>query len=134
MGIDLYLLDTDTVSFAIRGVGSVGDRLREAEPSQIAVSVITEAELWFGVRKLASKRLERAVVAFLSAVSVLELDRLAARSYGTLRALLEGRGTPIGIADTMIAAHALAAKRVLVTSNRRHFVRVPGLRTEDWRS
>lgn len=98
----MYLLDTDTVSFAIRGVGDVGTRLRAEEPSQIAVSVITEAELWFGVRKLGSKRLERAVVAFF--------------------------------ADTMIAAHALTTKRVLVTSNRRHFVRVPGLRTADWRS
>ena len=129
-----YLLDTDTVSFAIRGVGAVGDRLREAEPTDIAVSVVTEAELWFGVRKLGSRKLEAAVTAFLDAIVVLDLDRSAARTYGTLRALLEDRGAPIGIADTMIAAHALSAKRVLVTSNRRHFQRVPGLKTEDWRA
>ncbi|MEO8841974.1 MAG: type II toxin-antitoxin system VapC family toxin [Kofleriaceae bacterium] len=129
-----YLLDTDTVSFAIRGVGAVGDRLRQAEPTDIAVSVVTEAELWFGVRKLGSRKLEVAVTAFLDAIVVLDLDRSAARAYGTLRALLEDRGTPIGIADTMIAAHALSAKRVLVTSNRRHFQRVPGLKTEDWRT
>jgi tRNA(fMet)-specific endonuclease VapC len=128
-----YLLDTDTVSFAIRGVGAVGDRLRGSDPTTIAVSVVTEAELWFGVRKAGSRRLEHAVVGFLGAVEVLDLDRPAARSYGTLRMLLEQRGTPIGIADTMIAAHAFATRRVLVTSNRRHFQRVPGLKTEDWR-
>lgn len=127
-----YLLDTDTVSFALRGVGGVNDRLREADPTEIAVSVITEAELWFGVRKLGARRLERAVTAFLNAVAVLELDRGAARAYGTLRALLETRGTPIGIADTMIAAHALSAGCVLVSNNGRHFRRVPGLKVEGW--
>lgn len=127
-----YLLDTNTVSFAIRGVGSVGDRLRETEPADIAVSSITEAELWFGVRKVGSKKLERAVVGFLDAVTILAFDRSAARSYGTLRALLETRGTPIGIADTMIAAQALAAGCVMVTNNLRHFRRVPGLTMEDW--
>lgn len=127
-----YLLDTNTVSFAIRGVGSIGDRLRGAEPADISVSAVTEAELWFGVRKSGSKKLERAVIDFLDAVTILAFDRPAARRYGTLRALLENRGTPIGIADTMIAAQALAAGYVMVTNNLRHFRRVPGLTTEDW--
>ena len=127
-----YLLDTNTVSFAIRGVGAVGDRLREATAAEIAVTAVTEAELWFGVRKSGSRRLERAVSGFLDAVPILVFDRPAARSYGTLRALLEARGTPIGIADTMIAALALATGSILVTNNRRHFRRVPGLKTEDW--
>jgi len=127
-----YLLDTNTVSFALRGVGSVGDRLRESDPTKIAVTAVTEAELWFGVRKLGSRKLERAVVGFMDAVLVLPFDRIAARSYGALRALLETRGTPIGIADTMIAAQALVAGCIMVTNNRRHFRRVPGLKTEDW--
>ena len=127
-----YLLDTNTVSFAIRGVGSVGNRLRDSDPAEIAVSAVTEAELWFGARKTGSRKLERAVVAFLDAVTVIAFDRAAARSYGTLRALLESRGTPIGIADTMIAAHALASASIMVTNNRRHFRRVPGLKSEDW--
>lgn len=127
-----FLLDTDTVSFAIRGIGDVGERLREADPSEISVSAITEAELWFGVRKRGSKRLQQAVTGFLDAVAVLDFTREAAKAYGTLRALLERRGTPIGLADTMIAAHALVTGHVLVTKNEKHFSRVPGLSTEDW--
>jgi tRNA(fMet)-specific endonuclease VapC len=128
-----YLLDTNTVSFAIRGIGAVGDHLRASDPSDIAVSAFTEAELWFGVRKSGSKRLATAVTAFLDAVDVLPLDRTAARAYGTLRHLLDSRGTPIGIADTMIAAQALArAECVLVTNNARHFRRIPRLRLDDW--
>jgi tRNA(fMet)-specific endonuclease VapC len=34
--------------------------------------------------------------------------------------------------DTMIAGHAIAVGAVLVTSNERHFVRIPGLRIENW--
>ena len=45
-----YMLGTDTVSFALRGQGRVGERLVEHAPSQICVSAITTAELRFGLR------------------------------------------------------------------------------------
>lgn len=127
-----YLLDTNTVSFAIRGVGRVGERILRLRPDEIAVSAVTEAELWFGVDKVGSKRLERAVNGFLSGLPVLDLDRGAARTYGTLRARLERRGAPIGVADTLIAAHAISRGLTLVTNNTRHFKRIPGLAVEDW--
>jgi tRNA(fMet)-specific endonuclease VapC len=127
-----YLLDTNTVSFAIRGVGRVGARLRQADPEDVALSVVTEAELWFGVEKRASDRLRRSVEAFLSGVTILEYSRPAAREFGRVRALLEKRGRPIGIADAMIAAHALSQGMTLVTNNMKHFRHVRGLRSEDW--
>jgi tRNA(fMet)-specific endonuclease VapC len=127
-----YLLDTNTISFAIRGVGRVGTRLQEANPEDVALSVVTEAELWFGVEKRGSARLRQSVEGFLSGVTILEYDRAAAREYGRVRALLEKRGRPIGIADTMIAAHALSQGMTLVTNNGKHFRRVRGLKSEDW--
>jgi len=45
---------------------------------------------------------------------------------------LAGQGTPIGEFDTLIAAHALAVRVTLVTSNTKHFERVAGLKTENW--
>ena len=127
-----YLLDTNTVSFAIRGLGNVGGRLQEADPSEVVISAVTEAELWFGVEKRRSEKLRRSVEAFLSGVSVLDYDRAAAREYGRVRALLEQRGEPIGIADTMIAAHALSRSLTLVTNNGKHFRRVRDLSLDDW--
>jgi tRNA(fMet)-specific endonuclease VapC len=127
-----YLLDTDTVSFAIRGMGRVKENILARVPGEIAISVLTEAELWFGVKKLASRRLERSVEDFLSGVEVLAFDRSAARDFGDLQAFLGARGRTIGIVDALLAAHARSHALSLVTHNRRHFDRVPRLAVEDW--
>lgn len=63
---------------------------------------------------------------------VLPFDQEAAEEYGQLRSYLEVRGTPIGEADTQIAAIALANDLTVVTANVRHFERVPGLVVENW--
>lgn len=102
------------------------------KPSQIAISAITLGELRFGAEKRKSKRLYSLIDVFCATVDVLDYDAEAASHYGKLCALLQRRGTPIGIADTMIAAHAQTLGRVLVTNNGRHFVRVPGLKLENW--
>ena len=127
-----YLLDTDTTSFAIRGVGRVKENVLARRPGEIAISVLTEAELWFGVKKLASRKLERSVEGFLSGVAVLAFDRAAGRDFGGLQAFLIARGRPIGVVDAMLAAHARSLALCFVTHNRRHFDHVPRLVVEDW--
>ncbi len=50
-----YLLDTNTASYAIKGkVASVRTRLLRTPMAEIGISVITEAELRFGVARLPS--------------------------------------------------------------------------------
>jgi len=127
-----YLLDTDTASFAIRGVGRVKDSILSHTPAEVAISALTEAELWFGVKKLGSRRLQRSVEAFLGGMQVLPFDRVAARDFGDVQALLAARGRPIGAVDAMLAAHARSRVLTFVTHNRRHFDRVPRLKVEDW--
>jgi len=51
-------------------------------------------------------------------VDSLPWDSNAARRYADLRAALEIGGAPMGNLDMMIAAHALAAEAILVTSDR----------------
>ncbi len=58
--------------------------------------------------------------------------RLAAETYGRLRAGLERAGTPLSEPDLRSAAIALSRDRAAVTSNVRHFARVPGLQVENW--
>jgi tRNA(fMet)-specific endonuclease VapC len=127
-----YLLDTDTVSFALRGAGSVAVTILSKRPSQIAISSLTLGELRFGAEKRKSRKLHKLVDVFSETVEVLPFDAVAANHFGKLCALLERRRTPIGMIDTMIAGHAQALDRVLVTNNGKHFTRVPGLKLENW--
>ncbi len=129
----IYLLDTNTASFVIKGnIPRVRERLIKVPMGQVAISVVTEAELLFGVvRRTGATRLRIAVQEFLLRVEILPWDSDAARIYADLRAALERQGLPMGNLDMMIAAHALAAGAVLVSSDRA-FRRVKQLKIEDW--
>ena len=127
-----YLLDTDTVSFALRGQGRVAARLLEHRPSELCISAITLAELRYGADARRSRRLHRLISTFVEAIEVVAFDQAAAGRFGVVAAVLARRGQPIGTFDTLIAAHALSLRLTFVTNNTRHFTRVPGLAIENW--
>jgi tRNA(fMet)-specific endonuclease VapC len=127
-----FMLDTDTVSFAMRGAGNVGARILAHPPSTLCISSLTLAELEYGVARRASRRLRRIVDDFVAAMNVADFGGSAAAAYGHVAADLERRGARIGGFDALIAGHAIAAGLTLVTRNARHFGRVRGLKTEDW--
>ena len=127
-----YMLDTDSVSFALRGEGRVGERILTERPSTLCVSSITLAELRYGADKRRSRKLHRIIETFVGSLSVEAFDAAAADRFGIVAVGLDRRGTPIGGFDALIAAHALALGITLVTNNIKHFARVEGLRTESW--
>jgi tRNA(fMet)-specific endonuclease VapC len=127
-----FMLDTDTVSWALRGQGGVAERLLAHRPSQLCVSSITLAELRFGADAKASRALHRLIDTFVRSVAVASFDQAAADRFGTVAAMLARRGEPIGTFDTLIAAHALACGLTLVTNNTKHFQRVAGLKLANW--
>jgi tRNA(fMet)-specific endonuclease VapC len=128
-----FLLDTNIASYVIKGnFPHVRERLLKVPISEVGISVVTEAELRFGVARLPHAiKLGIAVEEFLLRVEVLPWNSPTARHYAHLRAALEQHGEPMGNLDLMIAAHALAAEAILVT-NDRVFRRVKGLKVEDW--
>jgi tRNA(fMet)-specific endonuclease VapC len=128
-----YLLDTNAASYVIKGnFPHVRERLLRVPMREVGISVITEAELRFGVARVPQAvKLGVAVEEFLLRVEILAWDSVAAQSYARLRATLDEHGEPMGNLDLMIAAQALAAGTTLVT-NDRVFKRVKGLRIEDW--
>lgn len=127
-----YMLDTDSVSYALRGHGQVADRILQHRPSELCISALTLAELRFGADRRGSRKLHRLIETFAEGVTPLPFDAEAATHFGRLAALLAARGTPIGSFDALIAAHAIAQKVILVTNNAKHFGRVTGLRCENW--
>ena|SRR5271154_6396826 len=128
-----YLLDTNTVSYIIKGNRPrVRERMLRVAMAEIGISVITEAELLFGLaRRPDATKLKTVVEEFLLRVEVLPWDSDVAKQYASVRATLEGIGEPMGNLDLMIAAHALALDLVLVSSDA-VFRRVKRLKIEDW--
>jgi tRNA(fMet)-specific endonuclease VapC len=126
------MLDTDSVSYALRGRGNVGARIVEHRPSELCVSAITVAELRYGADKRASRKLHRLIDAFTGGLEVVPFDVEAARHFGRLASELAARGVPIGEFDTLLGAHAMALGLTLVTNNVKHFSRVSGLEVENW--
>jgi len=127
-----FMLDTDTVSWGLRGQGSVSVRVLEHRPSQLCISSITLAELRFGADAKASRKLHTLIDTFILSVTVLPFDQAAADRFGPVASALARRGEPIGTFDTLIAAHALSSNLTLVTNNTKHFRRVAGLKTATW--
>ena len=129
-----YMLDTDTCSYVMkRSHPLVLKRLQSLPVSDVCMSVVTKAELLYGV-KVSPRHAQdaAALAAFLPYVEVLDLDEDAALHYAEIRADLEKRGAMIGANDLFIAAHARATGLTLVTNNTAEFGRVNGLDIENW--
>jgi tRNA(fMet)-specific endonuclease VapC len=128
-----YLLDTNTVSYIIKGNRlRVRERLLRVPMAEVGISVITEAELLFGLaRRPEATKLKTVVEELLLRVEVLPWDSAAAQQYSRIRATLEHGGEPMGNLDLMIAAQALSSDLVLLSSDT-VFRRVKGLKIEDW--
>lgn len=137
----VYLLDTNIASHVIKGdIPKVRERLVAVPIHSVAVSVVTQAELLYGVAKRGHPpSLTKLVQEFLARVDVLPWTAAAAHAYGALRASCEASGITLAHADMMIASHAKAlseergedVQTVLVTRDR-VFSRVPELTIEDW--
>ncbi|MBA3625388.1 MAG: type II toxin-antitoxin system VapC family toxin [Methylibium sp.] len=128
-----YMLDTNIAVYVIKrrppGVLDVFNR----HHGRMALSSISLAELLHGAEKSMDPPRNLAVVEdFCSRLTVLDYGSNAAAHYGSIRAHLEKRGTPIGVNDLHIAAHARSQAFTLVSNNLREFERVPGLLMENW--
>jgi tRNA(fMet)-specific endonuclease VapC len=126
------MLDTNMASAMIKGVSQHAlHRLADTPTHEIAISVITEAELLFGLAKNPATKHAGAARAFLATVAVMPWTSQTAAAYAQVRAGLEHSGTPLKALDTLIAAHAKALDATLVTDDKA-FRHVEGLVIENW--
>lgn len=128
-----YLLDTNIVIYVIKRRPPEVREVFNLNHGRMAISTITLAELVHGAEKSQFPARNLAVVEdFCSRLTVLPYPLEAAYHYGSIRAELERQGTPIGINDLHIAAHARSCGLTVVTNNLAEFARVPGLLLENW--
>lgn len=129
----MFALDTNTLIYFFKGIGRVGEHLRNTPPREISVPSVVLYALEVGVALSPQREnRRRALDALLQAIRVLPFDEAAARAAATVRRTLEQAGSPIGPLDTLIAGTAIAHSVVLVTHNAREFSRVRGLKMVDW--
>lgn len=134
MSAMLFMLDTNMASFIIKGESApLRERLLSIPLSRQTISVLTEAELRFGVvRKPNALKLAALVDSFLSHVSILPWTSEAAAEYAALRHALEKQGRSLTNMDLLIAAHAKAAAATLVSNDAALLRLAPLVRVTDW--
>ena len=127
-----FALDTNTLSYYMRRQGRVVERVQAMSPLQITLPSMVVFEVSFGLRKAARHAALEAFQRMVESAAVLDFDAEAAEHAADIRIHLESAGTPIALADLLIAATARRHGCTLVTHNTRDFARVPELKIEDW--
>lgn len=119
------LLDTCVISEGVKAKpdASVVRWMKNRDPSQLYLSVITLGEIHFGVAQLPEGRRRRGLEVWLGEVEhdyagrVIVLDDVIARCWGRLRAANPG----VALVDSQIAATAITYGLTLVTRNVKDF-------------
>ena len=129
-----YLLDTNAMTAWAKRDSHFITRLQTLAPSDLAISVLTEHELLYGIACNPQFRLRPVLERLLEILPKLPLDSPTVAKAALARADLRRHGLPIGPYDLLIAATALEHGLTMVTHNAREFERVPGLLVEDWQA
>lgn len=123
-----YLVDSDWLIDAFRGVPAAVDLLARLRDEGLAVSIVSYGELFEGAVGAPDPATELARFRrFLARLALLPLDDAVMERFAFIRAELRRRGQLIPDLDLLIAATALHHDLTLLTRNVRHFNRIPEL-------
>jgi predicted nucleic acid-binding protein len=129
----MFLLDTDTVIYSMKGNASVRENLRQHINDPISISVITLMELYYGARKSRNVPVNLAKIKVLEqSIEILSIGLESTEIFGLLKAQLEISGNRLDDFDLIIASCAMAHNLTLVTNNTKHFQRIDGLKLANW--
>jgi tRNA(fMet)-specific endonuclease VapC len=128
----LTLLDSNIIVHCLKGIEPVVSRFRAAIPSEIAIPSVVAYELEYGTLRISSPQRRKVLSLMFANLKEIPFDREAARESARIRVDLERRGFVIGPLDLLIAGTATSRGATLATNNTRKFLRIKGLRLEDW--
>lgn len=124
-----FLIDTDWVVDYLKGRQAAIDLLARLENTAVGLSLITYVEIYQGIYYGTNPEAhEAAFQRLLHVVEVIGLNEEIMLRFARIRGALRAVGQSIGISDVIIAATAIHHDLTLITRNRRHFERVPGLK------
>jgi tRNA(fMet)-specific endonuclease VapC len=130
-----YLVDSDVLAVYLKGRQEAVDLLQQLFPDGLAISAISFGEIAEGIYYGRDpKQHAAAFQQLVRGLRVLPVNRQVAARFAQLRGELRKQGQLIPDADLLIAATALRHNLILVTRNRKHFERIPGLTLYEERS
>lgn len=126
-----YLLDTNICISILKDKYGIREKVLNVSPKNCFISEITIAELFYGAAK--SKRKEH----FDDVGNIMKMFKVlpiypCLKLYGSLKADLEQKGQRIDEFDLLIGATSITNNMIMVTSNTKHFERIPNIHLEDW--
>jgi tRNA(fMet)-specific endonuclease VapC len=129
----MYLLDTDTLIYSLKGDPVVVANFRKFASVPKAISVISYGELVFGAHRSQRVTENLAKVYRLKEIfPLVDVTPAIMDVFGVLKAQLFDKGTPVDDFDLMIGASALTTGYCVVTKNERHYSKIPGLTVVNW--
>ncbi len=129
----MYLLDTDTVIYILKGDPAVTEQLKRHLHDPMKISVVTYMELYYGAYKSQRVTANAArVKALCQSIEMAPINAAVAETFGMIKAALESGGNRLDDFALTIAATALVYNLTLATNNTDHFSRIDGLRLENW--
>lgn len=129
----MFLLDTDTIIYSMKGNVNVQKNLRQHINDAISISVITLMELYYDARKSQKIAISLARIKTLEqSVETIPVGLESTEIFGLLKSQLEVAGNRPDDFDLIIASCAMARNLTLVTNNARHFQYIEGLKLANW--
>jgi len=131
----MVCLDTSFIVALIRRDPKAEKRLEDyvVNEAKLSTTPIAACELFKGAYRSKRRDMEvRKVREILTHLEVLSFSAEACERYGRLVNDLQLAGTPIGDLDAMIASIALTHNEPILTSDTKHFEKVPSLVVETW--
>lgn len=132
----VYLLDTCTISYFLKGDTNVIKHLKKVSPSELCISSVTILEIEYGFSLITGNRyevLKQKWLELLELVTTLEFGYKTAILAANIKSKLKQQGQMIGAYDILIAAAALEYELICITSNTSEFSRIDNLVIQDWR-
>jgi predicted nucleic acid-binding protein len=121
----MIVADSDVLIDALRGREPSSSRvLTGLADRSLTTTAVSAFELLSGGRS--AEQID-AIEALLAALPILPFDERASQAAAACRRELEGKGSTIGMGDYLIAGICVSRAATLLTRNRKHFERIPGL-------
>lgn len=129
----MYLLDTDILIYSLKGESTVLENFKKYAAEPKALSVITYGELVFGAQGSQKVTENLAKVYRLKEIfPLIDVTPAIMDIFAALKADMRKNGTPVDDFELLVGATAFTMGYCVVTTNERHYSKIPGLAVVNW--